>query len=139
LKLRSPMRDRYCGAMRTDPRMVGYRIPRARGPYRPAAPAPSRSADLMGEVLGRLGGTGRALEFRVFECYSRIVGEALRTRTLPERLAAATLFIRVGSSALAHELTLLRGEILERIAAEIGQGIVTELRTRVGRIPSAAT
>jgi hypothetical protein len=93
----------------------------------------------MGEVLGRLGGTGRALEFRVFECYSRIVGEALRTRTLPERLAASTLFIRVGNSALAHELTLLRGEILARIAADIGQGVVTELRTRVGRIPSAAT
>jgi hypothetical protein len=102
-------------------------------------PDPIRSADLMSEVLGRLGGSGRALEFRVFDCYTRIVGEALRTRTLPERLAGSTLFIRVGSSALAHELTLLRGEVLARIAAEIGQGIVLELRTRVGRIPPAAT
>jgi hypothetical protein len=93
----------------------------------------------MGEVLGRLGGSGRALEFRVFDCYTRIVGDTLRTRTLPERLAGSTLFIRVASAALAHELTLLRGEILARIAAEIGQGIVVELRTRVGRIPSAAT
>jgi hypothetical protein len=93
----------------------------------------------MGEVLGRLGGSGRALEFRVFDCYTRIVGAELRARTLPERLAGSTLFIRVTSSALAHELTLLRGEILERIAADIGQGIVLELRTRVGRIPSAAT
>jgi hypothetical protein len=93
----------------------------------------------MGEVLGRLGGSGRALEFRVFDCYTRVVGDTLRTRTLPERLAGATLFIRVASSALAHELTLLRGEILARMAAEIGQGIVLELRTRVGRIPSAAT
>jgi hypothetical protein len=93
----------------------------------------------MGEVLGRLGGSGRALEFRVFDCYSRIVGDQLRARTLPERLAGSTLFIRVTSSALAHELTLLRGEILARIAADIGQGIVLELRTRVGRIPAAAT
>ena len=138
MKLRSPMRDRYCGAMRTDPRMAGYRIPRARGPYRPAAPAPSRSADLMGEVLGRLGGTGRALEFRVFDCYTRIVGETLRTRTIPERLVGTTLFVRAATSALAHELTLLRADVLERMAAEMGQGIVLELRTRVGRIPTSA-
>ena len=96
---------------------------------------PARSAELVSEVLGRLGGSGRALEFRVFDCYSRVVGEALRTRTMPERLAGTTLFMRATSSALAHELTLLRADILERMAAEMGQGIVLELRTRVGRIP----
>ena len=126
--------------MRTDPRLHAYRSyrPFARGPQRPSAPAPTRSADLVNEVLGRLGGSGRALEFRVFDCYSRVVGEALRTRTMPERLAGTTLFVRATTSALAHELTLLRGEILERMAAEMGQGIVLELRTRVGRIPASA-
>ena len=125
--------------MGTDPQVRAYHRPRARGPQRPSAPAPSRSADLVGEVLGRLGGAGRALEFRVFDCYTRIIGDTLRTRSMPERLVGTTLFVRAATSALAHELTLLRGEILARIAAEIGQGIVTELRTRVGRIPSAAT
>ena len=127
--------------MRTDPRLHAYRShrPFARGPQRPSAPAPTSSADLVGVVLGRLGGSGRALEFRVFDCYSRVIGEALRTRTMPERLAGTTLFVRVATSALAHELTLLRGDILERMSAEMGQGVVVELRTRVGRIPSAAT
>jgi len=89
--------------------------------------------------LGRLGGSGRALEFRVFDCYTRVVGEALRARTMPERLAGTTLFVRATTSALAHELTLLRADILERMATEMGQGIVLDLRTRVGRIPQAAT
>ena len=134
------MRDLYCGRMRTDPRLHAYRGYRAaRGPHRPSAPAPSRSADLVSEVLGRLGGAGRALEFRVFDCYSRVVGENLRARTMPERLAGTTLFVRVATSALAHEVTLLRGDILDRMTAEMGQGVVLELRTRVGRIPSAAT
>jgi Dna[CI] antecedent, DciA len=126
--------------MRTDPRLHAYRSrrPYARGPQRPSAPAPVTSADLVGEVLGRLGGRGRALEFRVFDCYSRIVGETLRTRTMPERLVGTTLFVRAATSALAHELTLLRADILERMAAQMGQGIVLELRTRVGRIPSSA-
>jgi Dna[CI] antecedent DciA-like protein len=127
--------------MRTDPRFQAHRYQRpfARGPHRPSAPAPTRSADLVSEVLGRIGGSGRALEFRVFDCYSRIIGAALRARTMPERLVGTTLFIRVSTSALAHELTLLRADILERMAAEMGQGIVLDLRTRVGRIPSSAT
>jgi hypothetical protein len=124
--------------MGTDPQVRVYYRPRARGPQRPSAAAPSRSADLVGEVLGRLGGAGRALEFRVFDCYARIIGETLRTRTMPERLVGTTLFVRAASSALAHELTLLRADILERMAAEMGQGIVLELRTRVGRIPTSA-
>jgi hypothetical protein len=108
--------------MRADPRLHAYRSYQtrqrwARGPHRPSAPAPTRSADLVTEVLGRLGGAGRALEFRVFDCFSRVVGDALRTRTMPERLAGTTLFVRATSSALAHELTLLRAEILERMAA----------------------
>jgi hypothetical protein len=125
--------------MRTDPRLHAYRShrPFARGPQRPSAPATS-SADLVGEVLGRLGGSGRALEFRVFDCYTRIIGEALRSRSMPERLVGTTLFVRVATSSLAHELTLLRAEILERMAAQMGQGIVLELRTTVGRIPASA-
>ena len=127
--------------MRTDPRLHAYRShrPFARGPQRPSAPAPTSSAELVGEVLGRLGGSGRALEFRVFDCYARVVGEQLRSRTMPERLVGTTLFVRASTSALAHELTLLRAEILERMAAQMGQGIVLELRTCVGRMPSSAT
>jgi hypothetical protein len=129
--------------MRTDPRRA-YRSRRshphsARGPQRPSALPPTSSAELVTEVLGRLGGSGRALEFRVFDCYARVVGEALRLRTIPERLVGTTLLVRAASSALAHEVTLLRAEILERMAAQMGQGIVLELRTRVGRIPTSAT
>jgi hypothetical protein len=110
-------------------------------PYKPWRPKhrehagpPETAGDLMGQVLARLGGQGRALEFRVFDCYVRVVGELLRARTAPERVAGTTLFVRVATSALAHELTLLRAEILAKLNAELGPGTVTELRTRVGKI-----
>ena len=95
---------------------------------------PETTGDLMGQVLARLGGQGRALEFRVFDAYARVVGELLRTRTAPERVAGTTLFVRVATSALAHEVTLLRGEILTKLAVELGPGTITELRTRVGKV-----
>jgi hypothetical protein len=47
--------------------------------------APETSGQLMDQVLARLGGSGRALEFRVFEAYNGAVGEMLRSRTEPER------------------------------------------------------
>jgi predicted nucleic acid-binding Zn ribbon protein len=93
--------------------------------------APETSGQLMDQVLARLGGSGRALEFRVFEAYSTAVGEMLRARTQPERLTGKTLLVRVASSALAHELTMLRRDVLERIAREVGPDLVTDLRTRV--------
>jgi hypothetical protein len=98
---------------------------------------PQTTGDLMGQVLARLGGQGRALEFRVFDCYARVVGEMLRARTAPERMAGTTLFVRVASSALAHEVTLMRGEIVAKLNAELGAGTIVELRTRVGKVGQA--
>ncbi len=93
---------------------------------------PESSADLMSEVLARIGGSGRALEFRVFEAYTGAVGEMLRLRTTPERLNGKTLQVTVASSAIAHELTMLKREVLDRMALTIGDDVVTDLRTRVG-------
>jgi hypothetical protein len=95
---------------------------------------PETTGDLMGQVLARLGGQGRSREFRVFDCYTRVVGDLLRARTAPEGLSGSTLIVRVATSALAHEVTLLRGEILAKMTVELGAGTVTELRTRVGKI-----
>ena len=123
---------RYPAGVAPDARRLkSHPSRRVRGPFRPGAPAVT-SDTLMGEVLARLGGSGRAREFRAFACFSRSVGPTFRAKTLPERLAGTTLFVRVSSSALAHELVLLRAEILTRMAAELGPGVVTELRTRVG-------
>ena len=93
---------------------------------------PESSDDLMDQVLARIGGGGRALEFRVFEAYNGAVGEMLRTRTEPERLHGKMLQVRVVSSAMAHELTMLKRDILAKMARTLGPDIVDDLRTRVG-------
>jgi len=112
----------------------GGQRPRWRPKRRETMPAPETSAALMDQVLARLGGSGRALEFRVFDCYSRSVGEMLRLRTEPERLAGTTLYVRVASSALAHELSVLRREILDKMARTLGPDVVVDLRSRVGTL-----
>ena len=124
--------------MKAKPQPPGQKYDKPWKPWRPKhrehPGPPETTADLMGQVLSRMGGQGRALEFRVFDCYTRSVGDLLRARTAPERMTGTTLFVRVATSALAHEVTLLRGEIIAKLNAELGAGTVVELRTRVGKI-----
>jgi hypothetical protein len=93
---------------------------------------PESAASLLSAVVAKIGGDARALEQRVFDGYGTAVGELLRHRTQPEKLRGSTLFVRVGSSAIAHELTMLKGDILGRLAHVLGPGLVTDIRTRVG-------
>jgi hypothetical protein len=93
---------------------------------------PETAASLIGAVVAKIGGDARAVEQRVFDGYGTAVGELLRHRSQPEKLRGSTLFVRVGSSAIAHQLTMLRGEILTRLAQVLGDGTVTDIRTRVG-------
>jgi hypothetical protein len=92
---------------------------------------PESAADLVSAVVAKIGGDARALEHRVFDGFGVAVGQVLRQRTQPEKLRGSTLFVRVGSSAIAHQLTMLKGEILVKLAEVIGAGVVTDIRTRV--------
>jgi hypothetical protein len=93
---------------------------------------PESAASLISAVVAKIGGDARAVEQRVFDGYGTAVGELLRHRSQPEKLRGSTLFVRVGSSAIAHQVTMLKGEILMRLAQVIGDGTVTDIRTRVG-------
>lgn len=86
----------------------------------------------MSGLLSRLGGNGRALEYRVFDAYLQAAGSFFVARTRPDAFRTGTLFVRVSSAALGHELTLLREEILVRMQAALGPGVVTDIRTRMG-------
>jgi predicted nucleic acid-binding Zn ribbon protein len=103
-----------------------------RGKRRPRNAGPETAADLLPQVVARLGGEDRAIEQRVSLVWPEAVGAVLSRRTRPEAVRGKTLIVRVDSSAYAHELTLLKGEILEKLAAALGKGLLEDLRTRVG-------
>lgn len=88
--------------------------------------------------MARIGGDDRAREHRVFAAFDTAVGAALRKQTEPETLKGTTLFVRVTSSAMAHHVTLLKGEILTQLTRVLGNGIVNDLRTRVGPLKADA-
>jgi hypothetical protein len=99
---------------------------------RPRNGEPESAATRVNTVVARIGGDARALEHRVFDAYNATIGALLRQRTAPEKLRGTMLFVRVGSSAIGHQLALLKGDVLAQLAAALGPGVVTDLRTRVG-------
>jgi hypothetical protein len=103
----------------------------SRRPRRRSA-EPESAASIVAAVVSRLGGESRALEHRVFDAYNTAVGTLLRQKSEPERLRGTMLIVRVGSSPIAHQIALLKGDLLARLAAALGPGVVTDLRTRVG-------
>jgi hypothetical protein len=93
---------------------------------------PETAADLVNAVVAKIGGDARATEHRVFDGYALAVGTLLSHRSQPEKLRGSTLFVRVGSSAIAHQVAMLKGDILVRLAEVLGPGVVNDIRTRVG-------
>jgi predicted nucleic acid-binding Zn ribbon protein len=88
-------------------------------------------------LVAKLGGERRGREQRVFSVYADIGGDFLRKHSRPDALHDGTLVVRVSSSAIAHHLTLLRGEILKKMAPLLPPGMVTDIRTRVGQIEAS--
>jgi hypothetical protein len=88
----------------------------------------------MAKVMAHMGGQQRANEQQVFAAYDEAVGPRLRQQTCADSLRAGTLYVRVASSAMAHQITLLKGEILSRMAPHLPPDKVRDIRTRVGQI-----
>lgn len=93
---------------------------------------PMTIADLMPQMMAGLGGEKRSREHIVFAAYENAVGDHLARHSRADSMRDQTLFVRVDNSALAHEITLLREPILQRMRKDLGNIVVAEIRTRVG-------
>ena len=94
--------------------------------------SPRRLRPCLPQVVARLGGDDRGLEQRVSLAWKDAVGEALSLRARPEAVRGKTLYVRVESSSLAHELTLLKRRVLDRLARALGGPLIEDMRTRTG-------
>ncbi len=93
---------------------------------------PTTAADLFAKTVARIGGPNRAAEARVFAVWEDKFAALFGKRGVtPDFMRGQTLFLRVPSSSLAHEVTLLRRSLLDALAAELGPDLVTDIRTRV--------
>ena len=83
------------------------------------------------QTLRALGIARRTREAQALYCWPEVLGELAReTRAL--KLTGGTLWVTATSTALAHQLHLERGHLLQRLNQLIGAPVVREIRFRQG-------
>ena len=91
---------------------------------------------LTGSIAKSRGWSGKVAEGMVFGRWTSVVGEDIASHATPVTLEGGVLKIAAESTAWATQLRMLQGQILAKINAAVGQGVVTSLRITGPAAPS---
>src|SRR2546428_13611421 len=90
------------------------------------------SADLLPELMQRLGLRERLRETEVIDAWSKIVGEFIAAHSAPVALRDGILYVRVLQPALHYELEQVsKIEILRKLKQRFGSKTIRDIRFRV--------
>lgn len=126
------------GRGRTSP---ARRIPPAGRRRTWSGPGPdSRDPQTLGAVTRELarvrGWSPRVAEGAVFGQWSTVVGEQIAAHATPSALREGVLTVAAESTAWATQLRMVQSQLLEKIAAAVGDGVVTSLKITGPTAPS---
>jgi predicted nucleic acid-binding Zn ribbon protein len=98
-----------------------------------SGPAPdSRDPQPLGsvtrDVARNRGWSGRVAEGAVFGRWPGVVGEQIAEHAMPTSLNEGVLTVSAESTAWATQLRMVQAQLLAKIAAAVGDGVVTSLR-----------
>jgi len=100
---------------------------------------PSMAADIIGKLAGKLGAGFNPTLLKLQNGWAGIVGGNVADHSEPVRVARKTLTVRVDHPAWMHELTFLKPQMLQRIAACLSSGLVNDIRFELGSVSAAAS
>ena len=139
---RSAARDqgKQVGQGRRPPTAGGRGAPK-RGRRRWSGPGPdARDPQPLGGAVGDLaktrGWTPRVAEGTVFAQWPAVVGEQIAEHATPTVLRDGVLSVVAESTAWATQLRMVQAQLLAKIAAAVGDGVVTSLKITGPSAPS---
>jgi predicted nucleic acid-binding Zn ribbon protein len=103
---------------------------------RPDDRDPQPLGALAGAIAKSRGWSGKVAEGTVFGRWPAVVGEDIAAHATPTTLRDGVLGIAAESTAWATQLRLMQSQILAKIAAAVGPGLVTSLRITGPAAPS---
>ncbi|MGB8407627.1 MAG: DUF721 family protein [Mycobacterium sp.] len=98
-----------------------------------SGPGPDRrDPQLLGsasiDLAKNRGWTGRVAEGSIFGQWAQVVGEQIADHATPAALRDGVLTVTAESTAWATQLRLVQSQILAKIAAAVGDGLVTSVK-----------
>ncbi|MTD56138.1 DciA family protein [Amycolatopsis pithecellobii] len=102
--------------------------------------ADHRDPQPLGRLMSRLaadrGWSQRLNDGQVFGQWAKLVGDEVAEHAQPVSLKDGELTVRATSTAWATQLRLLQGQLLTKIAAVVGHGVVKRMRIHGPTAPS---
>lgn len=89
-----------------------------------------RIGEALPQTLRTLGISRRTREAQALWVWPQVLGSDLAREAKALKLTGGTLWVSTSSTALAHQLHLERGRLLERLNNLIGATVVREIRFR---------
>ncbi len=102
----------------------------------PDARDPQPFGRLVGRLVAERGWQERVTSSRVFGEWARLVGEDVAEHAQPVTLKDGELTVRADSTAWATQLRLLQSQLIAKIAAGVGHGVVKRMRIHGPTAPS---
>lgn len=102
----------------------------------PDARDPQRLGSLTGRLADDRGWKPKIGEGTVFARWREIVGDDIASHATPSTLTDGILQVQAESTAWATQLRYVQAQILAKIAAAVGDGVVTSLRITGPKAPS---
>lgn len=65
--------------------------------------------------------------YQVRSAYNEVVGELIARLTQSLRFESGTLYVRLLSAALRHEMTLRKQSLIEKINQQLGRSVVEDI------------
>ncbi len=90
-----------------------------------------RLADVLGDVVGRLGAGRSAATVAVVTNWADLVGPALAAHTRPVRVVDGVLHVACDHAAWAAEVRRLTPELLVQLHERVGEGAIGSVAVRV--------
>ena len=94
---------------------------------------PTRLADTLDRVLGRLGAPSRAGIEVVFDRWPDVVGDAMAGRTRPVAIDDDALVVACDEPALATHVRFLERQLVARVTELAGSRQIARIEVRVDR------
>lgn len=105
---------------------------------RPTGRDPQLLTDTLGRLLRDMGWTEDIAVGGVIGRWREVVGEQIAEHCVPETFEDKVLVVRASSTAWATQVRLLTPTLLRRLAEEVGEGVVEDVRVLGPAGPSFA-
>jgi hypothetical protein len=92
-------------------------------------------ASVLSGIARRHGMEAKLLEHKLLKNWAGIAGEQIAAHTRPDQIKFKKLYLIAESSVWIQHLTFLKPELIEKVNAEAGRPIVTDVVLRVGSVP----